>query len=90
MALKRYVTATRKDVDGDITALCRPGEPWSPISKDLAIHDIELGNYEYWVSWGGESPRETQIRVVNGRYGKYLRTDWDNTTKNNLDDLPDC
>ena len=55
MALKRYVTATSKD-RGHITALCRPGEPWSPISKDLAIHDIELGNYEYWVSWGGESP----------------------------------
>ncbi len=32
----------------------------------------------------------TEIRVVNGPTGKYLRTDRDNTSRNNLDDLPDC
>ena len=91
MALKRYVTATRKDMDGDITALCNSGALWSPRSKADAIRDIEYGNYEYWVRWGILlGGRETPIHVVNGRYGKYLRTDRDGTTKNNLDDLPDC
>lgn len=32
----------------------------------------------------------TEIRVVNGPTGKYLRTDRDQTSHNNLDDLPDC
>ena len=91
MALKRYVTATGKDRDGDITALCNSAELWSPQYKAATIRDIEYGNYEYWVRWGLVlGGGETQIRVVNGPNGKYLRTDRDNTTKNNLDDLPDC
>lgn len=38
----------------------------------------------------GEREKRTPIRVVNGPTGKYLRTDKDSTSKNNLDDLPDC
>jgi len=85
---KRYVTRTGKDRDGDITRLCQPGAPWSPREKAGAISDIELGLHEYWVNWTN-SP-ETKIRVVNGQNGKYLRTDRDSTSRNNLDDLPDC
>ena len=77
-----------KDTDRDITALCNAGHPWSPRFKSDAIYDIGHGIHEYWVHWTN-SP-ETRIRVVNGRYGKYLRTDRDGTSKNNLDDLPDC
>ena len=85
---KRYVRATGKDADGDITRLCNSSQVWSPRSKQGAISDIESGRHTYWVNWTG-SP-ETQIRVVNGPNGKYLRTDRDRTSRNNLDDLPDC
>lgn len=83
----RPVTQTGKD-DGDITALCSPGEEWSPRNKQDAIHDIESGTHTYHVSWRGGS--RTAIRVVDGPTGKYLRTDRDSTSSNNLDDLPDC
>jgi len=85
---KRYVTRSGKDRDGDITKLCQPGADWSPRFKANAINDIESGLHEYWVNWTN-SP-ETKIRVVNGSSGKYLRTDRDTTSRNNLDDLPDC
>lgn len=85
---KRYVTKTGKDRDGDITKLCEPGQSWSPRLKADAITDIESGTHEYWVNWTHYP--ETKIRVVNGANGKYLRTDRDSTSRNNLDDLPDC
>jgi len=83
----REVRATGKDRDGDITKLCNSGEYWSPRSKRDAIQDIELGLHTYYVRW---TTGRTEIRVVNGAGGKYLRTDRDNTTRNNLDDLPNC
>lgn len=85
---KRYVTKSGKDRDGDITKLCQEGQFWSPRYKADAIQDIENDTHEYWVNWAN-SP-ETKIRVVNGANGKYLRTDRDTTSRNNLDDLPDC
>lgn len=85
---KRYVTATGKDSQGDITKLCQPGAAWSPRAKAGAISDIETGEHEYWVNWSNAP--ETRIRVVPGATGKYLRTDRDTTSRNNLDDLPDC
>ncbi len=86
--MRRQVTATRKDTDGDITALCNRFAVWSPRSKANAISDIESGLHEYYVSWAGGIV--TNIRVVHGRYGKHLRTDRDSMTRNNLDDLPGC
>lgn len=83
----REVRQTGKDRDGDITKLCDPGEPWSPRLKADAIRDIENGIHSYNVPW---KSGKTEIRVVNGPNGKYLRTDRDDTNKNNLDDLPDC
>ena len=84
----RYVTKTGKDRDGDITKLCKDGESWSPRSKADAISDIDNGTHQYKVQW--TSTETTDIHVVNGTKGKYLRTDRDKTSKNNLDDLPDC
>ena len=84
----RAVIRSRKDRDGDITGLCNSGQFWSPRSKADAINDIETGAYTYHVPWSDGS--KTAIRVVNGAPGKYLRTDKDSTSKNNLDDLPDC
>jgi len=84
----RAVLKTGKDRNGDITKLCNAGQPWSPRSKANAIAEIESGLHRYYVPWAHGEP--TFIRVVNGPTGKYLRTDRDQTTKNNLDDLPDC
>jgi hypothetical protein len=84
----RYVTRSGKDGYGDITKLCNSGEPWSPRLKADAISDIENKVHDYYVSWN--DGQVTQIKVVNGQTGKYLRTQRDGTTKNNLDDLPDC
>ena len=84
----REVRQIVKDRDGDITALCHTGESWSPRLKADAIRDIDTELHTYFVSW--PDGRRTDIRVVEGPRGKYLRTDRDNTPRNNLDDLPNC
>ena len=88
MVIERKVTATGKDTDGDITKLCNHGEIWSPRYKSDAVSDIESGVYKYYLinSYGGR----TYIHVVtlNGR--KHLRTDPNDSTADNLDELPDC
>jgi hypothetical protein len=85
---ERHVVQSGKDPHTGDTRLCNPRELWSPVSKALAISDIESGLNTYSVPW--TDGRVTQIRVVNGPTGKYLRTDHDTTQKNNLEDLPDC
>ena len=85
---RRAVYRTGKDSDGDITKLCNHGQHWSPRLRAGAISDIESGAHQYYVPWPDGTT--TEIRVVNGTNGKYLRTDKDGTTKNNLGDLPDC
>lgn len=82
----RRVTHSGKNRDGDITAIGQPGQYWSPRASADAIRDIETGAHTYHVQW---PEKRTEIRVVQGAKGKYLRTDRDNTTRNNLDDLPD-
>lgn len=83
----RAVYKTRKDKEGDITALCSAGASWSPRTKADAISDIENGVHSYHVPW---TSGRSEIRVVNGPNGKYLRTTRDGSTGNNLDELPDC
>ena len=83
----RAVRQTKKDSDGDILALCDAGSVWGYRYKADAIRDIEFGIHSYFVPW---TDGRTEIRVVNGPTGKYLRTDRDSTSRNNLDDLPDC
>jgi hypothetical protein len=83
----RAVRQSRKNYRGDITALGDTGAGWSPLASEQIIREIEFGTHTYYVPW--KSGR-TEVRVVNGSTGKYLRTDRDSTTKNNLDDLPPC
>ncbi|WP_440657193.1 hypothetical protein ACAD35_03003 (plasmid) [Clavibacter nebraskensis] len=83
----RPVRQTGKDRDGDITSLANLGLFWSPVSKAQAIYDIEQRLHTYHVPW---TTGRTEIRVVQGANGKYLRTDYDSTTRNNLRDLPDA
>ncbi|MEG3172091.1 DUF3892 domain-containing protein [Sphingomonas sp. ZB1N12] len=85
---KRCVQATVKNTQGEIAKLRHFGEFWSSRSKADAIADIHAGTHEYWVNW--TNAPETKIKVVSGSTGKYLRTDRDTTTCNNLDDLPGC
>ena len=84
----RRVTHTRKDINGNICALCNPNASWSSVSLRVAIRDIETGRHRYFVRRpGGE---RVDIHVVPGSTGTYLRTDRDRAVGNNLGDLPDC
>ena len=84
---ERRVTHTQKDSDGDITALCYPGEAWSPRNKEDAIEDIDSDLFTYYVR---TASGRSDIQVVDDPDGKYLRTDLDGAADNNLDELPDC
>jgi hypothetical protein len=81
----RRVTSTGKDNSGDITSLCGS---WGSQSKASAIIDIESGTHRYYTH--ASNGAEADVEVVNGATGKYLRTDPDKTTADNLGDLPDC
>lgn len=85
---RRRVTRSGKDRDGDITSLCNTGELWSPRRKADAIQDIEAGIHSYYVLSQSGAEVNVLVRQRNGK--KYLTTDPDKTTRNNLDDLPDC
>lgn len=85
---ERKVTQSRKDSDGDITALCNPGEYWSPRMKNDAISDIESRLHTYYVRQPGTERADIHVVTVAGR--KHLRTDPDAALSNNLDNLPDC
>jgi hypothetical protein len=84
---ERRVRKTRKDSDGDITALCNSTEYWSPQYKSSAISDIENNRHTYYVQ---DSGGRSNVHVVNGPNGKYLRTDPNGNANANLDTLPDC
>ena len=81
----RRVTKTRKDRGGDIIKL---DGPWGTVSKAQAIRDIESGTNSYYV----QQPNcgRSDVHVVKGATGKYLRSDPDSSSDNNLDNLPDC
>lgn len=81
----RAVRQTGKDLLGNITSLADAGQSWSPRASSDCIRDIEIGLHTYHVPW--RSGR-TEVRIVTEGSFKYLRTDRDNTTKNNLDYLP--
>lgn len=83
----RRVTQTQKDSDGDILALCNPGQPWSPRKKADAISDIRSKTHSYYVN---EAGHRTDVKVVNDPDGPHLQTTGDATSDNNLDNLPDC
>ena len=57
------------------------------LSKAQAIRDIGGGTHAYFVDAAGY---RTSVRVITVGYKKYLRTTADGTSKNNLDNLPDC
>lgn len=81
----RRVTQTGKDAVRDITSLCGP---WGSVAKDVAMDDIETGRHKYYVH--EVEPRvDVEVKVIGGSM-RYLRTAADETSGNNLDNLPDC
>lgn len=84
----RRVRKTGKDKNGNIISLCNGGESWSPRKEADAIYDIENGLHRYYVN---EEGYESVIRVITRSNGtKFLRTDADAVSKNNLGNLPGC
>jgi len=84
----RAVRKSRKSTQGDVTALCDDGADWSPRLSDSVISDIDSGAHTYHVPW---TSGRTEIHVaLTVRGKKFLRTDRDDTTTNNLDELPGC
>lgn len=84
---ERRVKKSGKDKNGNITSLCNSGESWSPKSKADAIKEIDEGTNKYYVE---EETPKVYVKVVTEGTSKYLRTTADKTSKNNLDNLPDC
>jgi len=62
------------------------GDGWTK-SEDKVIDEIDSGDEDYYVREDGERV-DVVVREREGR--KYLRTDPDKTTQNNLLSLPDC
>lgn len=80
----RQVKRTVKDSNGDVTKLCGV---WGSVDKDVAVRRIDADPEAYFVE--EESPR-VYVRVVEVNSDKYLRTEADSTSKNNLENLPEC
>ena len=81
--MRRAVTGTGKDNDGDITKLCGA---WGSVSKATAIADTDREPGSYHVN-------EFDVIVVDDPSvtgGRYLRTTPGGGWSNNLDNLPDC
>ena len=85
--IERQITRIKKDSSGNIVMLCNPAEWWSPRSASEILYDIEEAMYLYFVRVDGQ---KVEIKVITELTRKYLRTDPDKTTKNNLEDLPGC
>lgn len=81
----RRVTKTGKDRDGDITRLCGT---WGTAAKHQAISHIENHTHRYYVQ--DNLGRRADVHVVAGPTGKYLRTDPNSNSSDNLDNLPNC
>lgn len=82
---ERLVTHAFRDSNGVIRAIGNPASDWFQRRREWAISDIVAGRHTYVVRSGQNS---RQIRVVDGRSGRYLRTTPDSTADNNLDVLP--
>lgn len=82
----RPVTDVRHNQNGAIAYICNLGKSSSLRAESDAIPDIETGLHTYYVPW---PEKTTQIHVVQRTRRKYLRTDRDSTTRNNLVDLPE-
>lgn len=82
----RRVTHAAKSSEGNITGLGNPGAAWYSRTAAQAILDIERGVHTYHV---GSGDSRSEIHVIKGRHGRYLRTVANEEQADNLDELPD-
>jgi hypothetical protein len=81
--MDRRVKSAKRDQDGNIVALCNPGQSWSPRrAKDVA-RDINTGRQSYYVQ---EEVRRSYVRSESG----VLRSTADAADQNSLGKLPSC
>ncbi|UQB14592.1 DUF3892 domain-containing protein [Clavibacter nebraskensis] len=78
------VTGVTKDDDGDIVEVCGP---WGKVSLVTAVQLLRIGSTFYVPL---KNNRRADITEVRGTNRPYLRTNWDGTTKNNLEELDPC
>lgn len=81
--MDRKITAIKKDRNGNIVALCNPGESWSPRSAAEVIKEIKRSERSYYVQQLG---RRVYVGLVSG----VLRTTEDAASANSLSNLPVC
>ncbi len=83
--VERRITHTYKDQSGAITHVSNPGEWWSPQTVALTCSHIWSRDVSYYVDAAGW---RAQVDAVRGPSGPYLRTYADETSMNNLENLP--
>jgi len=83
---ERRITHTYKDRDGKITFISNPGEAWSPQAVATTCAHIRGDLISYYVDAAGW---RADVGVVSGAGGDYLRTYADESSVNNLDNLPE-
>ncbi len=71
-----------------ITKLCLEGG--RQVAKANAISNIEYGVETYYTYADGQRANVEVVQRCARCYAKYLRTDRDTTTKDNLLSLPNC
>ena len=79
--MDRRVTRTKKGRDGNIVALCNPGQAWSPRKTSDVIKDIGANKQSYYVQ---QAEKRTYVRLREGA----LETTSDTTNENHLGALP--
>ena len=85
LGIVREVTSVKKKKD-TLTHLCNDGASWSPVAVKDAIEQIQSGLASY-VTRRGEYGSLIKV-VSDGHGGFYLRSEADQTSSDNLDNLP--
>lgn len=85
--IERQITNIKKDSKGRTRLICNPDEWWSPKSVKEVVYEIEESFYRYYVIVNN---LKVEVKVIADSENKYLCTDPDKTTQNNLDELPEC
>lgn len=63
-------------------------QPWG-LSRAEAVQLIESGRWSFFVRMPGETPPRAKVQVAQRNGTKYLRTEADTETRNNLGELPE-
>jgi hypothetical protein len=84
----RQVTNAHRNDQGDILAVCWKGSDGLKYSARAAvIAHIEAGTHQYFVA---EQAPSVWVLVRTRSGVKYITTEADSTSRNNLDNLPAC